>query len=73
MVRGSIGVKIGIGTAIIVVALCLVPWFDRGTFAQEVGLSQSTIEQAFPNSSKCKRCHERVFEEWDTSPLSRSI
>ena len=35
--------------------------------------SQAVIEKAFPNSSKCKRCHERVFEEWETSPLSRSI
>jgi nitrate/TMAO reductase-like tetraheme cytochrome c subunit len=35
--------------------------------------AQATIEKAFPNSSKCKRCHERVFEEWETSPLSRSI
>ncbi len=34
---------------------------------------QATIEKAFPSSSKCKRCHERVFEEWETSPLSRSI
>jgi hypothetical protein len=58
---------------IAVVALCLAPWFDRGIFAEEVALSQSTIEQAFPTSSKCKRCHERVFEEWETSPLSRSI
>jgi hypothetical protein len=73
MVRGSIGVKIGIGAAIVVVALYLAPWLDLGTFAAEVALSQSTIEQAFPASSKCKRCHERVFEEWETSPLSRSI
>ncbi|MEP6891174.1 MAG: hypothetical protein ABI955_10840, partial [Nitrospirota bacterium] len=65
--------KIGIGVVIAVVALLLTPWLDHGTFAQEPGLSQSTIEQAFPTSSKCKRCHERVFEEWDTSPLSRSI
>jgi nitrate/TMAO reductase-like tetraheme cytochrome c subunit len=35
--------------------------------------AQSTIEKAFPSSSKCKRCHERVFEEWETSPLARSI
>ncbi len=34
---------------------------------------QAVIEKAFPNSNKCKRCHERVFEEWETSPLSRSI
>ena len=73
MVRKSSRVKIGIGVAIAVVALCLAPWFDHGTFAEELGLSQSTIEQAFPTSSKCKRCHERVFEEWETSPLSRSI
>lgn len=71
--RNSSRVKIGIGVVIAVVALCLAPWLDRGTFAEEVAMSQSTIEQAFPSSSKCKRCHERVFEEWDTSPLSRSI
>jgi len=73
MERNSIPVKIGIGTTIVVVALCLAPWLDRGTFAQEPAMAQSIIEQAFPTSSKCKRCHERVFEEWDTSPLSRSI
>ena len=72
MVQDSTILKIGIGSAIGVV-MFLAPWFDRGTFAEELGLSQSTIEQAFPTSSKCKRCHERVFEEWDTSPLSRSI
>lgn len=73
MVRNSIRVKIGIGAAIVVVALFLSHWLDRATFAQEAAMSQSTIEQTFPSSSKCKRCHERVFEEWDTSPLSRSI
>jgi hypothetical protein len=65
--------KIGIGAAIVVVALIFAHWFDRGIFAEEIALSQSTIEQAFPTSSKCKRCHERVFEEWETSPLARSI
>ncbi|HSQ50369.1 MAG TPA: multiheme c-type cytochrome [Nitrospiraceae bacterium] len=73
MVRNSSRVKIGIGVVIAVGVLLLAPWFDRGILAQEVGLSQSAIEQVFPTSSKCKRCHERVFEEWDTSPLSRSI
>jgi Cytochrome c554 and c-prime len=73
MVRNLIPMKIGIGAVIAVVALGLAPWFDRGSVAQEAALSQSTIEQAFPTSSKCKRCHERVFEEWETSPLSRSI
>ena len=73
MVRNSIPMKIGIGASVAVVALFLAHWLDRGTFAQETAMSQSTIEQAFPSSSKCKRCHERVFEEWETSPLSRSI
>ncbi len=73
MVRDSIRVKMGIGASVAVVALFLAHWLDRGTFAQETAMSQSTIEQAFPSSSKCKRCHERVFEEWETSPLSRSI
>lgn len=73
MVQNSIRVKIGIGAVIAVVALLLSHWLDRSTFAQEAAMSQSTIEQAFPSSSKCKRCHERVFEEWETSPLSRSI
>jgi Cytochrome c554 and c-prime len=73
MVRGSIRVKVGIGAAIAAIALLFTPWLDRSPVAQEIGLSQSTIEQAFPTSSKCKRCHERVFEEWETSPLSRSI
>jgi Cytochrome c554 and c-prime len=73
MVRNSIPMKIGIGASVAVVALFLAHWFDHDTFAQETAMSQSTIEQAFPTSSKCKRCHERVFEEWETSPLSRSI
>jgi hypothetical protein len=42
------------------------------TLAQDAR-SQALIEKAFPHSNKCKRCHERVFEEWETSPLSRSI
>src|SRR4029079_2106530 len=42
-------------------------------FAQQDGKAPVTMEKAFPNSNKCKRCHERVFEEWETSPLSRSI
>jgi len=73
MVRNSSLAKIGIGTVIVVGVLLLAPWLDRGMFAEELAMSQSTIEQVFPSSSKCKRCHERVFEEWETSPLSRSI
>jgi hypothetical protein len=46
---------------------------STGLFAQEAAKPPLTLDKAFPNSSKCKRCHERVFEEWETSPLSRSI
>lgn len=35
--------------------------------------SKGPMEKVFPASAKCKRCHERVFEEWEASPLSRSI
>lgn len=31
------------------------------------------MKKAFPHSQKCKRCHIRVFEEWETSAQSRSI
>ena len=47
--------------------------FGDRIFAQQDGKAPVTMDKAFPNSNKCKRCHERVFEEWETSPLSRSI
>lgn len=40
--------------------------------AQNAG-GQAVIEKTFPHSNKCKRCHERVYEEWETSPLAKSI
>ena len=47
------------------VALGLTAQGVQQGMAQDVK-AQATIEKAFPNSSKCKRCHERVFEEWET-------
>ena len=41
-----------------------------------VGAQKSTkkpFAKAFPDSQKCKRCHLRVFEEWEASAQSRSI
>ena len=35
--------------------------------------AKKPIEKAFPSSEKCKRCHLRVFEEWEASAQSRSI
>lgn len=68
---GLRGVAVGILMAA-VLAWSVSLLFPPAPSAQD-GKSQSVIEKAFPNSNKCKRCHERVFEEWETSPLSRSI
>ncbi|WP_447973369.1 multiheme c-type cytochrome [Nitrospira sp. Kam-Ns4a] len=51
--------------------MAVVAWWQVG-LAQDSGKDRS-IDKVFPHSNKCKRCHERVFEEWETSPLSRSI
>ncbi len=56
--------------------LCLLGQAWEWGRADEVGKRNKTavtLEKAFPAAAKCKRCHERVFEEWETSPLSRSI
>ncbi|CUS39905.1 multiheme c-type cytochrome [Candidatus Nitrospira nitrificans] len=57
------------------VMVCVAALSDgacTSAFAQNVP-SQSLIEKTFPHSTKCKRCHERVYEEWETSPLAKSI
>jgi len=41
--------------------------------AEEPSKAKGSLDKMFPSANKCKRCHERVFEEWETSPLSRSI
>jgi len=63
--------SIRVGSLVILVLAMCVLFLDSPS-AQDAK-SQALIEKAFPNSNKCKRCHERVFEEWETSPLSRSI
>ncbi|HEX7768360.1 MAG TPA: multiheme c-type cytochrome [Nitrospira sp.] len=68
--RNRVGVLLGMMTAVL--GLSLLGLLDGELSAQDAK-SQVVIEKAFPNSSKCKRCHERVFEEWETSPLSKSI
>ncbi len=35
--------------------------------------AKKPMEKAFPSSEKCKRCHLRVFEEWEASAQARSI
>jgi len=36
-------------------------------------VTSKTLEKAFPHSNKCKRCHLRAYEEWETSAQSQSI
>jgi hypothetical protein len=52
--------------------VCVLVGGSPDALAQEAK-PQALIEKAFPHSNKCKRCHERVFEEWETSPLAKSI
>lgn len=71
------GLKIGNRGAVVVMMTAFlvfsVSMFLTSEVVAQDAKSQAVIEKAFPNSSKCKRCHERVFEEWETSPLSKSI
>lgn len=58
-----------------VVAVPLTLSIDRPTIEVLAAKKSQTkpLEKAFPSSQKCKRCHLRVFEEWEASAQSRSI
>ena len=56
-----------------VVALLVLGGFGHFSLAQNSTKGKAPVEKVFPHSAKCKRCHFRAFEEWETSPLSRSI
>ena len=62
----------GLVAAVIVGVVCVFGGGSIKALAQDAK-GQAFIEKVFPHSNKCKRCHERVFEEWETSPLSKSI
>lgn len=62
---------IGIVAAVMGWAGLFAGWMPDA-FAQDAK-AKAVIEKAFPHSNKCKRCHERVFEEWETSRLAKSI
>lgn len=57
------------------VAVPLTLSIDRPTIEVLAAKKSQTkpLEKAFPSSQKCKRCHLRVFEEWEASAQSRSI
>lgn len=63
----------GIAPVVAVLALFALWGTVHLSRAQQPAKQKASLDKVFPNSSKCKRCHERVFEEWEASPLSRSI
>lgn len=75
--RCRLGQRMG-RSPVVVLGIFVVGMYLGGGM-NEAGLAQSSsqpkpsLEKVFPHSDKCKRCHFRVFEEWETSPLSRSI
>jgi hypothetical protein len=64
------------GALMITLAVVIVITVAGGTLwlsrAQEAK-PKPQLDKVFPHSNKCKRCHERAFEEWEASPLSRAI
>ncbi len=52
---------------------CVVAAVMLGRIVPSVQAAEKPLEKAFPSSEKCKRCHLRVFEEWEASAQSRSI
>lgn len=72
MRRVPVTVIVGFSFLVTVAAVLCLDGVESSTQAQTVP-TQAQIEKSFPHSGKCKRCHERVYEEWETSPLSKSI
>ena len=65
----AMSLVISVAVVVLVALSGAVHWSD----AQAAKPKTATLDKTFPSSNKCKRCHERVFEEWETSPLSKSI
>ena len=69
-VRGGLrwGRVVSMATIGFVLVTILFGWSVPSVMA-----AKKPMEKAFPSSEKCKRCHLRVFEEWEASAQSRSI
>ncbi|GJL56936.1 MAG: cytochrome c family protein [Nitrospirales bacterium] len=66
---------IQLGFFLCVLSMCVV-WMDGSSAFVSAAVTEKAakpLEKAFPHSQKCKRCHIRVFEEWEASAQSRSI
>jgi len=57
-----------LATVVSVLAAIMLAWA-----IPSVNAVKKPLEKTFPSSEKCKRCHLRVFEEWEASAQSRSI
>jgi hypothetical protein len=68
--RGTVVSLVGVSLLLSALFLWTVVPVSQGA---EDGVLKTSLDKAFPLSAKCKRCHERVYEEWEASPLSRSI
>ena len=53
--------------SVAVMALVVAGGVAQWTEAQDAKPKAATLDKVFPSSNKCKRCHERVFE--DGKPL----
>ncbi len=77
MPNNTLSVGLAIGT--LAIFFLLFGWTDGNLApqtvfgAKEEGKVTKPLDKAFPHSDKCKRCHLRVFEEWEASAQSRSI
>jgi hypothetical protein len=65
-------VAVGLVPLVVICAAVLLDGGFTSVSAQNV-TGQAAVEKTFPHSNKCKRCHERVYEEWEASPLAKSI
>ncbi|MDT3777987.1 multiheme c-type cytochrome [Nitrospira sp. MA-1] len=61
------------GGILLLLGCFLLAMPPQASVASESSLNKKPIEKSFPNSEKCKRCHLRVFDEWEASAQSRSI
>jgi hypothetical protein len=70
----AIGVSIALAGMVFGLYFSVTGFFSVNALAEKNDkVPSKTLEKAFPHSSKCKRCHLRAYEEWETSAQSQSI
>lgn len=69
----EIRANIRLSMAIFSMVGCVLVSITLVGMVPSVNAAKKPMEKAFPSSDKCKRCHLRVFDEWEASAQSRSI